>query len=120
MRLRIDEGVYIDFYNLHGDAGNEPEDFDARRSEWTQLADYINANSAGNPVLVFGDTNARYYPIQDSIPLISQQTGLTDVWVQLVKGGVPPPPGSAPDECTSAFPPDNTCESIDKILYCAF
>jgi len=116
MRVRLDEGVYIDFYNLHADAGNQPEDFDARRSNIAQLADYITSNSVGNAVIVFGDTNARYYAVGDNIHHLSQQCNLTDVWVQVARGGNVPAPGSTADECPTSFPPDNTCESIDKIL----
>ena len=59
MRIRIDEGVYIDFYNLHADAGVEDEDNVARTANIQQVADTIRTNSVGNAVIVFGDTNSR-------------------------------------------------------------
>lgn len=60
MRTLISEGVYIDTYNLHADAGTEPGDLVARAANLQEVSDYINVWSVGNAVLVFGDTNSRY------------------------------------------------------------
>lgn len=37
MRLRVDEGVYIDFINLHADAGTEAGDETARTANIKQV-----------------------------------------------------------------------------------
>ena len=37
MRLRLDEGVYIDFINLHADAGTESGDETARTANIKQV-----------------------------------------------------------------------------------
>jgi endonuclease/exonuclease/phosphatase (EEP) superfamily protein YafD len=78
MRLRIDEGVYIDFYNLHADAGVETADDAARAANLQQVADYIDTWSIGNAVLVFGDTNSRYTRADDGIRVFSTQNGMTE------------------------------------------
>ncbi|CAE6400504.1 unnamed protein product [Rhizoctonia solani] len=116
MRLRIDEGVYIDFINLHADAGTEAGDETARTANIKQVADYINANSAGNAVIIFGDTNSRYTRSEDNIRLFSTQNGLTDAWVQAI-GGIPPAAGSDALVCPNGVPTDIKCEVVDKIFF---
>lgn len=113
MRVKVDDGVWIDVYNLHADAGTETDDGRARRANIQQVADYIDAWSAGNAVLVFGDTNSRYTRAQDNIATFTTQNGLTDAWVQLVHGGAPP---AAESVCAN---PSTTpaCETVDKLFF---
>ncbi|KAK2787736.1 hypothetical protein FQN53_004759 [Emmonsiellopsis sp. PD_33] len=116
MRMQLEEGVVVDMYNLHADAGSEPADVDARASNFQQVADYIASNSANNPVIVFGDTNFRYTTAGEHLRSFLSQTGLKDPWVELIRGGI------APDEGTDAILCENpstinTCEIVDKIFY---
>lgn len=117
MRWRIAEGVYIDAFNLHTDAGTEDGDESARRSNIQQVADYVDANASGNPVLIFGDTNSRYTRSADNIPTILSQNGLTDAWVQLVRNGVAPVAGTDALVCPDGVPTNTSCEVVDKVLY---
>ncbi|KAJ6486727.1 Endonuclease/exonuclease/phosphatase [Mycena sanguinolenta] len=117
MRVRIDEGVYIDFYNLHADAGTEPGDETARAANLQQVADYIDIWSIGNAVLVFGDTNARYTRADDGIRVFSTQNGMTDAWVQDAQDGVFPAIGAPDLVCPDGVPPNISCEVVDKVLY---
>ncbi|MGW3562975.1 jacalin-like lectin [Streptomyces sp. NPDC000941] len=115
-RARLAEGVYVDLYNVHTNAGTTAADLAARRANITQLSDFIAANSAGNAVIVMGDTNTRYTRAEDNIRDLTGRNGLTDAWVQLIRGGSAPPAGSDalvcdPDHVT------NTCEVVDKVLY---
>ena len=59
-RTRLAEGVYVDVYNLHAQAETTDAALAARRANILQLASYIENNSAGNAVIVMGDTNSRY------------------------------------------------------------
>ncbi|KAI0555943.1 endonuclease/Exonuclease/phosphatase [Xylaria curta] len=113
MRLKLSDGAYIDAYNVHTDAGTEGDDIKARASNLQQVADYINAWSTGNAVVVFGDTNSRYTRVGDIIPDFLSQTGLTDAQVELILGGV------APTEEILCSNPSTTdeCETVDKIFY---
>ena len=70
MRTLISEGVYIDTYNLHADAGTEPGDLVARAANLQEVSDYINVWSVGNAVLVFGDT-LRHVPASQSTHTVS-------------------------------------------------
>jgi endonuclease/exonuclease/phosphatase family metal-dependent hydrolase len=115
-RLRLAEGAYLDLYNVHANAGSTDADLAARRANITQLAAYVAARSAGNAVIVMGDTNTRYTRAGDNIRDLGAPLGLTDAWVQLMRGGTPPASGAPAIAC------DDTnitaaCEVVDKILY---
>ncbi|CDO77944.1 hypothetical protein BN946_scf185030.g2 [Trametes cinnabarina] len=118
MRVRIDEGVYIDAVNLHADAGIEDADDVARSANIDQVRDFLAANSIGNAVLVFGDTNSRYTRAADTgiRDLVSQQD-LTDVWVELAQNGSPPSAGADALLCPDGIPPDISCETVDKVFF---
>ncbi|KAI9039720.1 endonuclease/exonuclease/phosphatase family protein [Aspergillus affinis] len=116
MRVRLDEGVYVDFYNLHADAGSNSADVNARSANLQQLADYIGTNSAGNAVLVFGDTNARYTSSGENIRVFEKEQNMTNPWVQLILNGEEPSQGIDPWKCDNPTP-NNTCETVDKIFY---
>ena len=60
MRTRLAEGVYVDVYNLHTNAGTNDGDESSRASNLAQLSGFIQSHSAGNAVIVMGDTNTRY------------------------------------------------------------
>ncbi|HEY8984600.1 MAG TPA: jacalin-like lectin [Streptomyces sp.] len=115
-RVRIAEGVFVDLYNVHTNADDSEDALAARRANITQLSDFIRANSAGNAVIVMGDTNTRYTRSGDNIRTLTSENGLTDAWVQLVKGGTAPTQGADAIVCPTSAPP-NTCEVVDKVLY---
>lgn len=116
MRARLAEGVWVDLYNLHTDAGVEPGDLAARRANLAQLTTFIRSHSAGNAVIVYGDTNTRYTRADDTIAELASANGLTDPWVDLVRGGDAPDKGAPALVCDDATV-DETCEVVDKVLY---
>ncbi|NEA68375.1 jacalin-like lectin [Streptomyces sp. SID12488] len=115
-RVRLAEGVYVDVYNAHPNADDTNEAHAARRANISQLSAFIQANSAGNAVIVAGDTNTRYTRTPDNIRSLVSDNGLTDAWVQLAKGGVQPTQGAEPLMCPTTAP-TNSCEVVDKVLY---
>jgi hypothetical protein len=115
-RVRLAEGLFVDLYNVHTNADSTDEALAARRANVEQLSDFIQANSAGNAVIVMGDTNTRYTRTGDNIRTLLSENGLTDAWVKLVKGGTPPAQGSDALLCDEAAPA-NDCEVVDKVLY---
>ncbi|MFE9745734.1 jacalin-like lectin [Saccharothrix saharensis] len=115
-RLRLAEGVYVDLYNVHANAGSTDADLAARRANITQLSQYVTRNSAGNAVIIMGDTNTRYTRTGDNIRDLVHPNGLTDAWVELVRGGVEPAAGAPALVCD----PQNvtsSCEVVDKVFY---
>jgi endonuclease/exonuclease/phosphatase family metal-dependent hydrolase len=115
-RVRLAEGVYLDLYNVHTNADVTDAALAARRANIEQLSDFIQANSAGNAVIVMGDTNTRYTREGDNIRTLTEENGLTDAWVELVRGGEPPAQGGEALVCDEQAPTD-ACEVVDKILY---
>ncbi|HEY6797312.1 MAG TPA: jacalin-like lectin [Kineosporiaceae bacterium] len=116
MRVRLAEGDYVDFYDLHTNAGTTSGDESSRASNLAQLTAFIRTHSAGNAVVVMGDTNTRYTRAEDTIAAFAANNGLTDAWVQLERAGVAPAAGSAALLCDQANV-TNTCEVVDKVLY---
>ncbi len=114
MQLRLDNGVLLDVYNAHPNAGDASADLAARRANISQLSQFINTWSAGNAVLVMMDSNTRYTRSEDNIRELIASNNLIDPWVELIKGNAPAA-GAAPLLCGT--PPTNPCEVVDKILY---
>jgi hypothetical protein len=82
-RHTLGPGVEVDVYNLHADAGGDQGDIDARIVQYDQLADFIEAFSAGRALIVAGDTNLNTWSgtrPQDDTTLVTFMTrlGLTD------------------------------------------
>ncbi|HEX5660377.1 MAG TPA: endonuclease/exonuclease/phosphatase family protein [Polyangiales bacterium] len=114
---RIDvDGTSIDIYDLHADAGSSALDQRARADNLRQLAQAIRERSDGRAVIVAGDTNARYTRAGDNLPELVDGAGLTDVWVELLRGGVRPSPDSMVT-CSATDLDDPACDRIDRILY---
>ncbi|GAA4957599.1 jacalin-like lectin [Actinoplanes utahensis] len=115
-RHRVADGVYVDFYNLHTNAGTSTGDQESRADNLSQLSEFIATHSAGNAVIVMGDTNTRYTRAADTIRQFVADNGLTDAWVKLERGGTPPAAGADALLCDPAALTD-ACEVVDKILY---
>ncbi|MCX5371737.1 jacalin-like lectin [Streptomyces sp. NBC_00015] len=115
-RVRLAEGAFVDLYNVHTNADDSDDALAARRANIEQLSDFIQANSSGNAVLVMGDTNTRYTRAGDNIRTLADENGLTDAWVQRVKGGTRPTQGTDALLCPTTAP-TNDCEVVDKVFY---
>ncbi|KAJ5295573.1 hypothetical protein PENANT_c001G03481 [Penicillium antarcticum] len=117
MRWNPADGVFIDLYNVHADAGTEADDEKARNSNLQQVADYIDTWSTGNAVIVMGDTNSRYTRADDTgVRVFKSQNNLADTWVDLEMNGVYPTAGADALMCDNPSSVQ-TCEIVDKVLY---
>jgi hypothetical protein len=117
MRMELATGVYVDFINLHTNAGTSSGDETARENEWAQLTSWIAANvPAGDALIVAGDTNSRYTRTLDDLQSFVAGNGLTDAWMQLELGGTAPAAGS-PDLVCNEAAITNTFEVTNKVLY---
>ncbi|MFD1813109.1 endonuclease/exonuclease/phosphatase family protein, partial [Rhodococcus gannanensis] len=115
-RVRPAEGVVIDVYNLHADAGSEPADMRARASNLEQLTRFMTERSSGKAVIVMGDTNSRYTRSGDSIAEFVAANDLRDPWVDLIRNGDVPVTGTPALGCDDTAPSE-ACEVVDKVLY---
>ena len=118
-QVALEQGVFVDVYTLHADAGQDTGSRAARRDNITQLVDAIVAGSPeGNAVIVFGDTNSLYTKVgDDNIQDLLAGTGVTDVWVQLRRSGVVPTAGPDIEADCLTTPSTGDCELVDKIFY---
>lgn len=116
-KIEFDKGVYIDFYNLHCNAGKTVEDKAARRNNLKQLINYINIKSIGQAVILMGDFNNYYTRSGDSIRVF-QDLGFSDVWIDIVRNGdVPFQNDIKLDNCNYTLNSSFDCEGVDKVLY---
>ncbi|KXJ88715.1 endonuclease/exonuclease/phosphatase [Microdochium bolleyi] len=105
--------VFVDVYNLHADAGGKDADLIARSANIRQVADYAATWSAGNAVIIFGDTNSRYSRPRDVAIRELIASGFKDAWVEFERGGVAP---TAESLCSNPSTTDS-CETVDKVFY---
>jgi endonuclease/exonuclease/phosphatase family metal-dependent hydrolase len=62
VELTLADGVTVHAYTLHAEAGSTPQDQRLQVDDFEQLADYIEAHSAGRPIILAGDTNLHTDP----------------------------------------------------------
>jgi hypothetical protein len=79
-RHQLAPGVVVDVYNLHADAGGDQADIDARVFNFAQVLTFMQTYSAGNAVIVAGDTNLKSSRARDGQTLndFIGGAGLTD------------------------------------------
>ncbi len=87
------EGVVVDVYNLHLEAGGTEEDQRISRGQAEQLAEFVVQHSAGRPIIMGGDFNLHTDPERtddpdeawdlESFRIILEEAGLTDVCAAL-------------------------------------
>ena len=89
-RTTFADGVTIDVYNLHAEAGGTPHDEQLRDEGITQLLTFMNEYSGGGAVIVGGDFNLHTDEEPDSSQFqrLLAEGGLTDVCASL---GCPQP-----------------------------
>jgi len=66
-RTEISPGLWVDIYNLHAEAGGGEMDIIAREAGIAQFIDYVLNTSAGNAVIIGGDTNLHLDDASDLI-----------------------------------------------------
>ncbi len=115
-RIEIFEGVFLDFYNVHCNAGGDNSSLEARRGNILQLKNYINEHSQNNAAIVMGDFNCRYTRDGDDIRTMLD-LGFQDAWLELLRNGEVP--ALSPDKLNNCDPERNQpdCETVDKIFY---
>lgn len=115
-QVMLEPGVYVDIYTLHTDAGSSEGDYNARRSNIIQIANYIKEHSQGNAVIVLGDTNSRYTRYQDNFEAaLLEECDLSDPWIELVRNGIVPPDGEPLMDTSNLNGPN--FEVVDKVFY---
>ena len=115
-QIALAEGLSIDFYNVHCNAGGGEEDLEARRGNIKQLTSYIQTHSQGKACIVMGDFNSRYTREGDTIRAMLDM-GFTDLWLTLVRDGNIPTYGTGKLKDCSPKETAYDCEGIDKMFF---
>ncbi|MEZ5323300.1 MAG: endonuclease/exonuclease/phosphatase family protein [Microthrixaceae bacterium] len=55
--ITVADGVTIDVYDLHAEAGSSSKDQELQAADYRQLADYIDTHSKDHAIILGGDTN---------------------------------------------------------------
>lgn len=82
-------GMLIDLYNIHTDASRSMGDQLAKKAQFIQLSQYIEAHSAGRPILITGDFNCTlhtYYYAEFYETMLADGV-YKDAWVEFVNDG---------------------------------
>ena len=79
-RLELADGVEVDLYDLHGEAGGGPEDQALQADDYEQLAAYIQEHSAGRAIILGGDTNLHTDPPGESAHEDSADGEDLEIW----------------------------------------
>lgn len=103
--VTLADGAEVDLYTLHAEAGGTAEDQRLQADNFTQLADFIEATSAGRAVIIGGDTNLH----TDSDHPDGSGGVDTEVWQGFLERT------GLTDACTATDCADTS--SIDKIAY---
>lgn len=83
-RTTVDDGVEIDVYNLHMEAGGCPEDLEIRQRSAEEIAAALETLSAGRAVIVAGDFNLRADDPEDVDALGTMfNAGLRDACIEV-------------------------------------
>ncbi len=86
--IEIADGVFIDFYDIHADANGGEASVNARRDNFSQLAELINNRTVDRPVIVTGDFNAFLFNDSSNLKsILVDGCGLKDAWVELKNNG---------------------------------
>jgi len=77
--LTLADGVTVDLYNVHAEAGGTESDQELRAADLDELARFIGENSGGRAVIVAGDTNLGAGGADATVwKAFLEATGLTD------------------------------------------
>lgn len=105
VRTTLADGVELDVYTLHAEAGGSDQDQALQDADYTQLAAFVEEHSEGRAVLLGGDTNLHTDPEHPD----AEGTADTEIWERFLEAtGLEDGCGAAGCDRTGA---------IDKIAF---
>lgn len=119
--IELEDGVYLDFYVIHADAYGDADSVEARKDNFRQLKEHINARKTDRPVIVAGDFNTYLHQHGDDHPMyvhLFEGAGLKDGWVECHNGGDYEDFSYYIDKYGAGY--NSTCgvwDSIERVVY---
>ncbi|MDX8366151.1 phage head spike fiber domain-containing protein [Cytobacillus sp. IB215665] len=101
-RHEVTEGVFIDIYNVHADAGGSNDDYTVRKKNFQQLFSKIEQWSEDHAVIVTGDFNSHWKDTDGVRQFVD--ANFSDAWAEIKNNGEIPDIGESGGR-------------IDKILF---
>ena len=110
--IALEDGVYLDFYNIHADAYGDEGSAAAREVQFRQLAAILERREIDRPVIIVGDFNTSVSRENDSglYENLMAACGLSDMWITLYNGG-------DTEDFSAHEGTDTKWDSIEKVLY---
>ena len=110
--IALEDGVYLDFYDIHADAYGDEGSIAAREVQFKQLAALLQSRTVDRPVIVTGDFNTSLHHENDSglYENLMVECGLTDVWIALYNDGIT-------DDFSAHLDSKDRWDGIEKVLY---
>ena len=110
--IALEDGVYLDFYNIHADAYGDEGSTAAREVQFRQLASLLERREVDRPVIIAGDFNTSVHSENDSglYENLMAVCGLSDMWITLYNGG-------DTKDFSAHEGTDTRWDSIEKVLY---
>jgi hypothetical protein len=105
VRMTLTDGVEVDVYTLHAEAGGTDEDQRLQAEDYDQLAAFVEEHSAGRAVILGGDTNLH----TDTEHPDAEGTADTGIWEAFLERT------ELTDACAATGCADTG--SIDKLAY---
>ena len=86
--IELAPGAYVDVYNCHVDAFDDPGSTQAKRSQYAQLKALVDSHSQGHAVIVMGDMNV-YFTMESGQVLRDTfiPAGFKETWVECENDG---------------------------------
>lgn len=91
--IEIDDGVYIDIYDIHADAFDTEGSREARVDEYMQLEELINSFNHNRPIIITGDFNISLHHAQwdksgaEQKKIFVDRLGMKDAWIECCNDG---------------------------------
>lgn len=110
--IALEDGVYLDFYNIHADAYGDEGSTAARTAQFRQLAALLQSRAIDRPIIVTGDFNTSLHHENDSglYENLMAQCGLYDAWITLYNDGII-------DDFSAHEASGGYWDGIEKVLY---
>ncbi len=110
--IALEDGVYLDFYDIHADAYGDEGSISAREAQFKQLAALLQSRSFDRPVIITGDFNTSVHHENDSGLYLNlmAECDLTDVWIALNNDG-------DTEDFSTHINSSERWDAIEKVLY---
>lgn len=86
--IEIQDGVFIDFYDMHADAFGAEPNIKARLKQYKQILDFADTYSKDHAVIITGDVNTYFSSLDNKLAeMFIDGAGFKEAWVEVCNDG---------------------------------